>query len=226
VVATALTYPPVIGEWDTMRAVCAGSSIARFGDGELKLMHCKSYVREPASRKLAAELRAVLTNPHPRCIVGIPTMSSDGPKFENWIRHRDRFAGVLAPHVTYYSAFITRPDSAPWIQCEEFARLVESLWRCKRAAVICEPKNKILTAVRLSAARTKHIRCPSHLAYSRIDLFEDAVLEAEPEIALLSVGPTASCLANRLAAHGLHAVDIGSAGGYLLELLTAKKEAR
>lgn len=221
-----MMYPPVVGEWETMRAVCAGSSIARFGDGELKLIDGKGYVREPPSIALARELRAALTAPHPCCIVGIPTMSSDGPKFESWIRHRDRFIKVLSPSVNYYSAFITRPDSAPWIYCIEYARLVESLWRDKRAVVVCEPKSKILTAVRMSAERTKHIRCPSKLAYSCIDLLESEALKAEPDIALLSVGPTASCLANRLAARGIHAVDIGSAGGYLLEHLNVKKEAQ
>jgi hypothetical protein len=39
-------------------------------------------------------------------------------------------------------------------------------------------------------------------------------------VTVLSVGPTATVLANRLAARGIQALDLGSAGGFLLRLLT------
>ena len=45
------------------------------------------------------------------------------------------------------------------------------------------------------------------------------VLAHAPDIVILSAGPTASCLANRLARAGVQAVDLGSAGGFLLKLL-------
>lgn len=219
-VTTALSYPQVHSEWETICKVAEGFSIARFGDGELKLMYGKGYVREPGGHSLQMELLRVLQEPHSRCIVGIPTMDPDGPKFHSWIRHSDRYAQILRGDVvSYYSAFVTRPDSAPWIDSRDFAEIVESTWKDKRAAVICEPGNKILKAVRLSAARTHHVRCPSKQAYSVIDTLEQRVLSFAPDVVLMSCGPTATCLANRFAARGLHAIDIGSAGGYLLGLL-------
>jgi hypothetical protein len=215
-----IPYPPVIGEFDTIAAVLRGKSLARLGDGELKLIGGKSYFREPENEVLGAELLAVLQRPHRRCLVGIPTLDERGPKYQGWIRHRDRFAKLLRPErLEYHSAFITRPDSAPWIKCIEFACLMEQLWSGKRAAVLCEPGNKILKAVRLSAKKVKHFRCPHREAYAQIDDMEKEIAAAKPEIALLSCGPTATCLANRLAARGIHAVDIGSAGGFLLKLL-------
>lgn len=220
--AVVNAYPPVAGEFETLGAVLSGKSLARFGDGELKLMHGQGYFREPPSMALGGELLRVLRRPDPNCIVGIPTMDPNGPKYENWIRHANRFAGVLRPGMKYYSAFVTRPDSAPWIDVCDFARTFEALWRGKVTTVVSEPGNKILTAVRMSCRKLKRVTCPSNLAYSEIDRLEEESIKTKNEIVLISCGPTATCLANRLAARGLHAVDVGSAGGYLVKLLLRK----
>lgn len=212
-------YPAVAGEFETVAALLEGKSLARFGDGELKLMHGAEYFREPAQPELAEELQRILRKPSPDCLVGIPTMAPEGPKYENWLRHRDRFALILRPGMKYYSAFVTRPDSAPWINTRGFAWMVEKLWRGKKAVIMSEPKNSILKAVRLTARKTKHICCPSRQAYAEISRLEAEIRAMEPEIALLSCGPTATCLADRLSAAGIHAIDIGSGGGYLLKLL-------
>jgi hypothetical protein len=215
----------VRGEFETIDAVLSGKSLARFGDGELKLMDGKGYLREPGSIELARELLDILQRPAANCLVGIPTMDPKGPKYLNWCRHADRFAKILRPEcVTYYSAFVTRPDSAPWINTKGFAWVVERIWRAKRVVVLSERENSILKAARISARRLKHVDCPHREAYARIDELERAIVKARPDVALLSCGPTATCLANRLALRGVHAVDIGSAGGYLLKLLHVKPE--
>jgi len=224
-------YPQVVNEFATIDAVLAGKSIARFGDGEFKLADFTGYRREPGSEKLALELRSILHSPHHDCLVAIPTMDPAGPKYDGWIRHRDRFGKLLrnpksqilhSPFsiLNYYSAFITRPDSAPWINNFEYAQNFEQLWRQKRVAVLCEDGNSILKAVQLSAKKLEHVECPHREAYAQIDELEAALLHGKPEVAILSCGPTATCLANRLAAKGIHSVDIGSAGGFVLKLLT------
>lgn len=221
-----MTYPQVIGEFKTVDAVLTGKSLARFGDGELKLMDGKGYFREPESAELGGELLHVLQRPAANCLVGIPTMDPAGPKYAGWIRHADRFAKLLRPDcVQYYSAFVTRPDSAPWINSMTFAFKIRDLWKGKRVAVLAEPGNSILKAVKLSAKKVKHVPCPHREAYAEIDRLEAAITGGKPEIALLSCGPTATCLANRLALRGIHAVDIGSAGGYLLRLLLCRSAA-
>jgi hypothetical protein len=218
-------YPSVVGEFATLDELLRGKSIARLGDGELKLIDGKGYFRELANELLGAELLSIVREPDESCLVGIPTWDPNGPKYENWMRHFDRFQKILSPDVQYYSAFITRPDSAPWINTIEFAQKMESLWRKKRVAILSEPDNKILTAVGLAAKKITHVVCPHREAYAQIDQFEKEIAGARrkrPEIALLSCGPTATCLANRLAGRGIQAIDIGSAGGYLLKLLLGK----
>jgi hypothetical protein len=215
-------YPPVATESTTLAKLLGGFSIARFGDGELKCMDAQGYFREPPSEELAAELLTVFRSPHRHCIVGAPTLDPEGPKFAGWLRHAKRFSRLMNGEMIYYSAFITRPDSAPWINCIEFARDMEKLWAGKRIAVLSERGNKIRKVVALSAKKIRLIGCPHREAYSRIDKLERALSRGKPEIILLSCGPTATCLANRLAARGIQAIDIGSAGGYLLRLLSPR----
>lgn len=217
--ASLVSYPQVAGEFHTMELVTKGFSLARFGDGEMKMAEGFGYAREPGSPKLAAELMRTLRTPNKRCLVGVPTFDPAGPKYANWLRHLPRFSGLLQPGVPYYSAFVSRPDSAPWINCREYAVLVESVWAGKKTVVVCEKSGSMLQTVSLAAAYVKHIACPHREAYAQIDFIEDKIRAARPDVAIMAAGPTATCLANRLAADHIHAVDLGSAGGFLGRLL-------
>jgi len=210
-----MTYPAVQDEFATVLRLREGFSLARFGDGELKMAHGQGYSRQDGSAQLASDLTEILISPPPRCLVGIPTLDPKGPKYENWTRHRDRFVPLLSEAVTYWSAFVTRPDSAPWIECREFCELLAGLWSGKRAAVLCEKKGSMLRAVRPRAARVTHVRAPHRGAYDEIDRLQREILAAEPDIAILSAGPAATILAARLSCLGLQAVDLGSAGAMI-----------
>lgn len=213
-----MIYPPVMDEWATVRKILKGFSVARLGDGEFKLADGQGYSREPGSEALALELRRILKNPHPHCLPAIPTMDVNGPKGTNWRRHIDRYARLLSSRVNYYSAFITRPDSAPSINCREYAELCVSIWRGRRVAVVCEPGNKILKVTAPVAEHLWHIPCPSHEAYAQIERLWTEIYATRADVVLLSCGPTATCLANRFGGV-MQAIDIGSAGGFLSRLM-------
>ena len=219
-------YPRVLGEFETVRLLLEGKSIARFGDGELKLLEFRSYVREVANARLTGELRSVIDHPAPGCLIGIPTMDPAGAKNEGWLRHVDRFCRYVRSDDgrLYASAFITRPDSAAdRIESAEYFDLLSGLWRGEdRVVVLSEAVSKLLTCVRATSAGTvTHVRCPRHGAYAEIDELERAIVDARPSVALLSCGPTATCLANRLARRGIQGIDLGSVGGMLLRLMAA-----
>jgi hypothetical protein len=219
-----LNYPDVQTEWNTLLMLTRnGKSIARFGDGEFKMMDGAGYVREPPNKKLAGELRNILRSPHPNCLVAIPTMDPNGDKYMSWARHKERFARILRKsHVnTFYSAFISRPDSAEWIRTREYAEEFATLWRGKRAVLLAEPDSGALRALGAAfPASTHHVLCPSHKAYAHIDEFEKQIVAAKPDIAILSCGMTATCLANRLTRRGIQAIDFGSAGAFIAKMLS------
>lgn len=214
-------YPRVAGEFETVRHLHDGCSIARFGDGELKILEGKGYVREVQNPQLTKEMRRVVADP--RCLIGIPTMDPAGPKYESWLRHLERFRRYVSADDgrSYYSAFITRPDSAAdELESAEYVRLLSGLWVGReRVAVLSESVSKLLAFVRATAGSVVHVECSRYGAYSVIDDLEAGIRRARPSIALLSCGPTATCLANRLAARGIQAIDLGSVGGLLMRWL-------
>lgn len=213
-------YPFVADELATVQKILdSGASLARFGDGECKLMDGASQIREPANHKLGAELRDTIATNDPRLLVGIPTMDPQGPKIRNWEARAARFLPHLSPAVKYHSAFVSRPDSAPWISTQEYAQKVVDIWRRKRVTIICEPKNKLLTVLRKTCSKLDHVECPSHQAYNEIDRFENYIIRGRSDVVLLSAGPSASCLAKRLALQDRQCIDLGSIGGFLLKML-------
>jgi hypothetical protein len=213
-------YPEVIDEMATVVELLKGSSIARLGDGEFKLIDGKGYVREPANPRLGKELRNVVRHPSPSCLVGTPRIVSAGPKNGNWLARIHRYTPFLADDVIYYSAFISRPDSAPWINRPKFARKLQLLWKDRHVVALCEPTSSLRRMLAFGAGKITHIECPSENAYALIDLFEKAIVQAQPQITFLACGPTATCLANRLARRGIQTIDFGSGGAFIAKLLS------
>ena len=223
----------MIGEVKTIAKIREGFSIARFGDGELGVMYGSGYVRQTPNAALSRELRHVIANPDPKCIVGIPTMDKSGDKYRHteptsgkehgWHRHKGRFCKYLSPSIQYYSSLITRPDCGEWMRNKEYARLIQTIWLDKKVAVVGSQyrgHNKILAAVNLTQ-EAQFIEAPYKNAYAVIDELESQSLNSGCEMILLSVGVTATCLANRLSSK-VQAVDIGSIGGFLLKMFSNK----
>ena len=217
------TYPAVHDEHTTIAKLAEGYSLSRHGDGEVKLAHGGEYVREKANMQLATELQAILAHPDHRCLVAIPTLNKLSPKYNNWVGRAGRFLPLLSEHVTYYSAFCSRPDSAPWIANQDYAQSVQKLWEGKKVALLSEQSSKLVTVVPHAARKTVHIPCVSHGAYAHIDEYERALVRGNPDIVILSCGPTASCLAHRLACRDIQALDLGSIGGMLARLLPIER---
>lgn len=213
------SWPVVLDEYATVAKLQQGFSIARVGDGELKCADRYGYRREPPNGLLAAELRTILNTPLPGLVVGIPTLNPASPKYQNWLRHKDRFLKYLAPEVEYGSAFISRQDSSPWIACRAYAEGIQRCWTDKKIALVCEPTNKLVPVIAATAQKLYHIPCVSHGAYAHLGEYAQHVLSVRPDVAVLSHGVSATCLAHRLTQHGMQALDLGSIGGMLCRLL-------
>lgn len=218
-------YPSVFDEHVTLDEVLKGKSIARFGDGEFKIAKGGSCVSQISNPKLAEELSQILLAKDAQCLIGIPTMDPKGPKIRNWERYKHIYPRQLSPKKQYYSAFITRPDSAPWINTEEFFDKIQSLWVGKAVALVgCEERSlstKFL--IETGAATVFHVRCPRRDAYAQIDEIEQACLRSGMSRVILCAGPTATCLAMRLSRKAMHAVDLGHIGMFWRRYASDKK---
>lgn len=202
------TYPTILGEVETLEMVLAGCSLARYGDGELKIIRGGSLKAQPHRPDLAARLRSILMRSG-HCLVGLPTLDNRSPKIRYW-RQFIREVASLTSNRMYGSSLITRPDSAPWIDTDEYWHRFEDLWRGKDVTLV-RGSTKSLTADNLTSARSvREIVAPRRDAWTDYK----AVLEAigTPERALLCLGPTATVLAVDLCARGVHAIDCGHVG--------------
>lgn len=207
-----IQWPHVLSETDTLDRILAGASIARYGDGELKMAkHDAGIKSQPAHPELSERLRGILTESG-ACMVGIPNIYSDTPKQEFWTKFT-RFAGLLDSRRRYVSSFITRPDSAPWINTPEYWAKVESLW-AGRDITLVRGSSKSLVAEDLSSARTiTEIIAPRQGAWAEYASLLERI--GKPERAILCLGPTATVMAVDLCKRGVHAIDMGHGGMFL-----------
>ena len=208
-------WPPVLSEEETLRQVASGRSIARYGDGEFKLCLGGSIKSQVFEARLGRRLREILHRSGD-CLVGIPNVAMPTKPF--WDQFRvPRITGLFDLDRLYASAFISRPDSAPWIHNPTYWKRVESLWKGK-AVTLVRGSGKSLTAALLtpSAASVNEILCPRQNAWARFDELLEQI--GRPATAILCCGPTATVLAVELAARGVHAIDLGHVGMWFKRL--------
>lgn len=223
-----MTYPHVLGELETLRRVVAGASIARYGDGELKMASYtdQDFVTRPerlgiksqdAHPVLTRRLREILADSG-SCLVGVPNIRevlkndlSTAQKVEFWAKHT--WCGKLLSDRPYVSAFISRPDSAPWMDTPEYWALLESLWIGQDITVVRGSGKSLAPDDLIGAASVTDVLCPKQHAFAEYD----AILEriGTPKRALICLGPTATVLAVDLCRRGVHAIDLGHCAMFL-----------
>lgn len=207
----------VHGEYETMRKLAEGFSIARFGDGEGKLMRGADATREIRNPRLAEELRETIRNPAERCLRGVLRLNPESPKNESLSRHAIELMRYMDPEQEYWSAHISRADHCPWMETNEYAELAHALWRGKRAVVIAETELvSTYRAVALTAREVVLVPCPHRETYAVIDDIEQAAVDAKPDVVVMAAGPAATCLANRLTRRGIQALDFGRIGSLII----------
>lgn len=213
------TYPDVLSEIETLKAVVGGRSISRYGDGEFKMCEGSSIKSQRHHPRLQQRLRDIL-QASGDCLIGIPNIRSKTPKADHWNKYT-RYAGLLSER-TYGSAFITRPDSAPWINTPKYWALLESLWK-GRSVTLVRGSTKSFTAERLvesgAGAVTEVVAMRQH-AFDEYETLLERI--GRPERVLLCLGPTATVLAVDLCARGVHAIDLGHAGMFHKKLGTGE----
>lgn len=211
-----MRYPDVMSEDETLDAALRGTSIARYGDGELRL--CAGGVSRSQCRdeKMIEELVDILRFPSD-ALVCIPNIRPS-PRVRNWRPYLDEKYVGLYKLLCYGSAFISRPDSAPWIDRPDYWQKIRSLWTNENVTLVWEDtmtKDLSLTPYMLKGAKSvRDVRGPAVNAYAEIDRIEREIGSPDGTV-LLCLGATATILAVRLAARGVHAVDVGHVGTFM-----------
>lgn len=208
--------PRVLDEWTTWSACCMGRSLARLGKAEVALLQGTDDYFQAAVPALVTELRALVRHDTPACLIGIPRVDAASPKAASAQALLTTLRPWLNPTQMYGSAYVSRPDIAPWIQAPAYLARLMPLWQGKRLALVCPPGNPLCWVFGGWAHKVKFIACPSRDAYHQIAQLEAAVHASQADLAILSCGATATCLAFRLAQQGCQALDVGHLGHWLL----------
>lgn len=199
-------------------------SIARLGDGEMRIINNKSIGFQDADAKLAKRLCQILSQGSTsRCLVGIPDsfqtyrgLTKESRKFwKEYNRyHFTEWKRILNPKNKYVSANITRCYMRYRHKSGKFFKKFQQLWNNKRVFIIegkdthFGEKNDLLKG----AKSVERIQCPSHNAFScyarilqqakkRIPIANDVII-------LIALGPCATVLAYDLSSE-YQAIDIG-----------------
>lgn len=209
-------YPKVLSEQETLERAIAGKSLSRYGDGELRLATGSDAASQRRrSDALREELCSILRDPPPNCLVCIPNAMSKSPKQPQWsVYASPSYVRLYNQNYTYGSSFITRPDSAPWIDQAPYWKRCHEMWRGKRVCLVRGDNKSLTPAMMSEAASIREIMIPSRDAYADIAKIESEIGQTD-EIVILCAGATATCLAARLSRKGIQALDLGHLGMFM-----------
>lgn len=202
----------ILTELETI-AAAHQRSLARFGDGELRLAIGGACSSQRANKSLAVELRRLLTE-RSDTLVGIPNFQKT-PNRTTWDRYNARPFASLYRLPLYGSAFITRPDNAPWIDNAEYWDACRNLWRRKDVVLVCGDRKSLREEeIRPDAKSVRVVMGPRQHAFDEIGRIDEEI--GKPSgVVILCLGATATVLADRLDRKDIHALDLGHLGMFM-----------
>lgn len=211
-------YPYVLSERDTLEAARLGMSIARYGDGELRICCGSKSISQCADPRLTDELRGILTKPGPHVLPCIPNIGPGAttPRTKFWSEYlRPQFTKHYADALTYGSSFITRPDNAPWIDRPDYWQEVRKLWQGKSVAYVSGDET-LLRVLRGDVWGLKIFDAPRRDAFAELDQLTGALLQRPYGVVIIALGAAGTALAARLGRYGAqHALDLGHIGQFM-----------
>lgn len=205
----------IMEEFETIRAIIKqGASIARFGDGELRVAIDGASCSQHPDKRLAAKLRHILRTDVKGLFVGLPRVD----RIPDWPQRyyaNPAYMDLLNFDKQYYSIYITRPDAAPHIECPEYWNLCKSIWKGKKVvAVVGNPKPELGEYSKLlsDAAELNYTFGPWVDGFSEYDKIIEQIcnkFQDKKTIIHLSLGAAATAMVYDLHKLGYQALDMG-----------------
>jgi len=207
----------IIKEHRTIAKIIQGRySIARFGDGELKLAKGQRQMYQRPTFASQRILKEILYSDLPNLLIAIPRLDEVKDKF--WQRYKtSAYTNLYNPEKQYYSAFITRPDLIPEIDDDYYWSEMRMIWDGKVVILLQGSERDFQYGRNLlsNASEVKVEYGPRKNAFDwRYTLLKLLLVYPEDAIYILSLGPTATVLAYDLAKEGRQALDLGHAGAF------------
>lgn len=209
--------PKVLGLNESLRKLLEGKhSLARYGDGEFKLMMGESISFQKHDKILEKRLKQIIANNKENLLVGLPDVF--GVFYNDYFRKvmincRDFLYQYINFDRIYVDSMITRQlkfESEQ--QGREYFSQIKKLWQDKDV-VIVEGEGSRLGVGNDLFANTNSINrilCPIKDAFSRYDeILAQCLEQSREKLFILALGPTATVLTADLSEKGYTALDVG-----------------
>lgn len=224
----SLEVPEIKSPSETVDKILEGGcSLARFGDGEFRVMRGRGINFQVATPALVEKLSEVLSSNEPTLLIALPdcfgSLDNYLPEVADFWRKwlgtkRQVIYGYLDMNRTYYSAFFTRAymlyqkTEAQYLNCQLYFDRLKKIWD-GRDVLICEGEGTrfgVLNDLLEGANSVSRVLCPARNAFDKYDdilsAFEGV---AKDKLILIALGPTATALTFDLHHKGFQAIDIG-----------------
>lgn len=154
-----------------------------------------------------------------KSLVCIPAYKNAKPK--NWQRYQEGKYAKLFRQPLYGSAFISRPDSAPWIDRPDYWDKVRALWR-DRDVVLVAGSDRSLTPEKMPEAKSiRLVQGTYRDSFEVLPRIEEEIGRPAGPV-IICLGAAGTVLAERLARRGAWGLDLGHVGMMMKHAGTGK----
>ena len=198
-------------------------SIARYGDGEIKLCNNRDLGFQHADLNLCSRLREILNNDIEGLMVCVPGVFGNLDQYmvhdrKHWTKHLAYFRRSWYKYMNrdkqYGEAFVSRfymPYRDKSV-AERAVRLWQKVWDERDLLIVEGEKSRLGVGNDLfdNARSIKRILAPNMEAFAYYnEIFAEVQRYDRSYLVLLALGPTATVLAADLCQSGYQAIDIG-----------------
>lgn len=217
--------PCILSHADAVDQIVARRlSLARFGDGELKVMLGADINFQHSSALLSERLKEVFLSRNSQLLIGIPDVFEHLDRYDSteqsfWQYHlrfrRWHWYRYIRRSQSYASTFLSRFYSMEYDAHLASIRLkqLRRMWEGRDILLVEGTNSKLGVGNDLfqNAATIRRILCAAKDAFSSYDaILQTTLSKAQPDdLIILALGPTATVLAADLCHSGLQALDLG-----------------
>lgn len=199
-------------------------SLARFGDGEFKwIMNIKQNSFQKDDIVLSSKLKECLNSNNPNLLIGIPRALINLNEYNKYAKNEwKKFIylygikcyEIIPKNRVYADTNITRfyMDYKDKSNVKQRINNLKLIWENRDIVIVEGLKTKLGVNNNLfdNAKSIHRILVPNKDAFDKYnDIYNEVIKQNKKNLILLSIGPTATVLANDLSKIGFQAIDIG-----------------
>ena len=194
----------------------SGKSIARYGDGEFKLIMGENIGFQKHHPELTRRLKEILKSDNPDVIVGLIDVFGYCPS--SYMKKvimlcRETLYKYIDFDKTYVDASVARRFKFSTVeQGIDYFKKIQLLWNDQDIVIVEGAGSRLGVGNDLfdGAKSIERIICPIKNAFSKYDkILSECLKQPKNKLFILALGPTATVLAVDLADKGYRALDIG-----------------